>query len=642
MPNKKITQLPPATTPVASTDVLPVVQSGATKQAAINQLGFLPAGTSAVTVTIQDKLRESVSVKDFGAVGDGVADDTAAVQAAITYVGLAGGDVLFPPGTYLCFALSLASNVRLLGENKSATIKSSITVSANTFITVDGVSNVCFENLTFDMNLGAGTDGNGPACITHRTTTTAANDLSIISCNFIGALLRPYYDNRCSIASRRVTIQGCYFLGKSTLTPRTSPQSQTSQAMRFLSVIGCGEWKILQNVSKYCGNFLQIRDATTQGFDSFDSVNISNNIVTDILADPNISSSVYECYCITNLSVVGNSIYSGGRGYNATYVKNAAYVGNTAYNQTIYFMEMFSSNGITITGNAAYNCKTFVNDTTTGVAGSTNVVIADNTVIGGNIGEVGFSNYGVFANTITMVAGTSGYENWIISGNVFSGQIYTTTTIRIDGAATVNFTVVDNTFVQSQETVLPSAISYIKGSDVFIRSNRIKRTANISDSTTLTSGAFSFITVVGGGGGSNVLVKSNVIQWTGSDTRTGGRDTGVNGIGNNAAAAALANCSVINNTLYGAYAAPFLLQNNSGDTVFANNDVAYATGTSTINAAIVYRRTKKTFEATASPTTGAWIVGDRVFNSTPAVGQPKSWVCTVAGTPGTWVSEGNL
>jgi hypothetical protein len=47
-------------------------------------------------------------------------------------------------------------------------------------------------------------------------------------------------------------------------------------------------------------------------------------------------------------------------------------------------------------------------------------------------------------------------------------------------------------------------------------------------------------------------------------------------------------------------------------------------------------------EATAAPATGTWAVGDRVAQLTPAVGQPKAWVCTVAGTPGTWVSEGNL
>ena len=42
------------------------------------------------------------------------------------------------------------------------------------------------------------------------------------------------------------------------------------------------------------------------------------------------------------------------------------------------------------------------------------------------------------------------------------------------------------------------------------------------------------------------------------------------------------------------------------------------------------------------PTIGNWLKGDRMVNSNPVVGQPKAWVCTVAGTPGTWVSEGNL
>jgi hypothetical protein len=45
---------------------------------------------------------------------------------------------------------------------------------------------------------------------------------------------------------------------------------------------------------------------------------------------------------------------------------------------------------------------------------------------------------------------------------------------------------------------------------------------------------------------------------------------------------------------------------------------------------------------TAPPTTGTYHVGDRVVNSVPTVGQPKAWVCTADGTPGTWVSEGNL
>lgn len=60
---------------------------------------YTPAGTGAVATTVQTKLRETVSVKDFGAVGDGLADDTAAIQAAINATKSAGA-LLFPPGSY--------------------------------------------------------------------------------------------------------------------------------------------------------------------------------------------------------------------------------------------------------------------------------------------------------------------------------------------------------------------------------------------------------------------------------------------------------------------------------------------------------------------------------------------------------------
>jgi hypothetical protein len=48
-------------------------------------VGYNQGGTSAVNRTVQSRLRDIVSVKDFGAVGDGVTDDYAAFLAASTY-----------------------------------------------------------------------------------------------------------------------------------------------------------------------------------------------------------------------------------------------------------------------------------------------------------------------------------------------------------------------------------------------------------------------------------------------------------------------------------------------------------------------------------------------------------------------------
>ena len=61
-----------------------------------------PAGTGAVATTVQTKLRQTVSVMDFGATGDGVTNDTAAIQAARDYVAsqIPSPALIFPAGTY--------------------------------------------------------------------------------------------------------------------------------------------------------------------------------------------------------------------------------------------------------------------------------------------------------------------------------------------------------------------------------------------------------------------------------------------------------------------------------------------------------------------------------------------------------------
>ena len=67
---------------------------------------FVQAGANAVSRTVQNKLRDVVSVKDFGAVGDGVADDTLAFKRAVLaalsfYADVDAVGVYVPPGRYL-------------------------------------------------------------------------------------------------------------------------------------------------------------------------------------------------------------------------------------------------------------------------------------------------------------------------------------------------------------------------------------------------------------------------------------------------------------------------------------------------------------------------------------------------------------
>lgn len=81
-------------------------------------IGFLQAGAGAQLRTVQSKLRDVVSVKDFGAVGDGVADDTAAIQAAIDgHI----GKIYFPTGTYkISSTIKIKPERILIGEGAGA------------------------------------------------------------------------------------------------------------------------------------------------------------------------------------------------------------------------------------------------------------------------------------------------------------------------------------------------------------------------------------------------------------------------------------------------------------------------------------------------------------------------------------------
>jgi hypothetical protein len=81
------------------------------------------------------------NVKDYGAVGDGSTDDTAAMQAAITAVATTGQGLYVPAGTYnITAVLSSAGHLNMFGEGEKSVLDFSGLTSSSSGITVTGTA----------------------------------------------------------------------------------------------------------------------------------------------------------------------------------------------------------------------------------------------------------------------------------------------------------------------------------------------------------------------------------------------------------------------------------------------------------------------------------------------------------------------
>ena len=155
-----------------------------TQTSLVNSAGavtFTAAGAGAVPRSVQSKERDIVSVKDFGAQGDGVTDDTAAIQAAVA----TGANVYFPKGIYnVSSTISVtAANQCLFGEGNECVIQQ---VGVN-FSVITLVANATeIKNLRFN---GAATsaDAANVYFAVFTDETFAPDNVKIYNCLFSGA-----------------------------------------------------------------------------------------------------------------------------------------------------------------------------------------------------------------------------------------------------------------------------------------------------------------------------------------------------------------------------------------------------------------------------------------------------------------------
>jgi hypothetical protein len=158
----KISQLPAATGELTGAELVPIVQGGVTKRTTASAFGA----------------NDVVSVKAYGAVGDGVADDRAAIIAAQNYAASIGGaTVYFPPGQYkISAAIPMLPGITYQGPmraelgaynaGRSRIFSTTSDIFTNTAPLITGT---CFRDLFIESSVGGKIEMSG-VCLVQKNT----------------------------------------------------------------------------------------------------------------------------------------------------------------------------------------------------------------------------------------------------------------------------------------------------------------------------------------------------------------------------------------------------------------------------------------------------------------------------------------
>ena len=141
------------------------------------KLSFTQAGTGAVARSVDSKLEDVVSVKDFGVTGDGFTDDGANIQIAIAAA--ANKKLYFPSGTYKITdrQITFTNPIHIIGDGKGTVLQSTISDGASVFNCFKiGSSNVTLEDISIDSRNGDADGSDTTILIQSSTVAGFIND----------------------------------------------------------------------------------------------------------------------------------------------------------------------------------------------------------------------------------------------------------------------------------------------------------------------------------------------------------------------------------------------------------------------------------------------------------------------------------
>lgn len=329
------------------------------------QVGYIPPFTGGVATNVELKLAETVSVKDFGAVGDGVTNDTAAIQLAFNS---GAKHIHIPAGAYKITSGANAYGLRITATDLMVTgdgAENTTLVYTSSAIDQPGLlviaSGVYLDGFAVDGSANATNAGTLAAAGCVDIAIEDVNDCQVSNCKVIGGHYGIHLDNNILnyTVNKNNRIINC-------VSRNTASSGFHLTQASFALVQGCDAKEAGTDGFKSSGDTYRTRiigntasNCTRDGFDLYDG------FIECVLADNIADSNTFQGYEIKGTFdgsnyVIRDSVFSnniavnnGFPGFTIASVRNCAFTGNQAVsNQQDGFL-LSTIQGCTFTGNVA-------------------------------------------------------------------------------------------------------------------------------------------------------------------------------------------------------------------------------------------------------------------------------------------------
>lgn len=331
---------------------------------------------------------KSVNVKNYGAKGDGVADDTSAVQNAINSIA-AGGILFLPKGIYVISApLEITnSNIMFLGAGKGNTIiKQTTSNKISIYIhNASGISNVTLKDFTIDANGFGQADTGALTCndvvdflienIEVKNTPISVNGISVSQPNSKGSI-RGCHVHHCGKAGIYSATSAEYIVIENNIVHDITNAGQSGAFdIPCIQVIGGHNTRVINNV---CYNSTKAGIYLITG-GQYPSM---NDMPYDTLIHGNV------CYGHKD----GIWLLSGTTGDNVAQETRAIISCNHMYGNTEAGIKVDARNNVIINGNICHDNTSGSSGLGIFLRGVSNVVITANMLYDNAYSGIQFDN----------------------------------------------------------------------------------------------------------------------------------------------------------------------------------------------------------------------------------------------------------